>query len=125
MFKCVMTICLLGSLAASAAAPGERELGPHQKVTGVYRIYGGDLGDPVAPGPKDAKIMLSVDGKMAKEMFDAIGPDVRDVCTEGTATRVRHKRNHNLFCMRSSSGEYSCNFGFDLRDGKSIPGIVC
>lgn len=125
MFKCVITIFLLGGLAASAATPSERELGPHQKVTGVYRVYGGDLGDPVAPGPKDAKIMVSVDGKMAKEMFEAIGPDVRDVCTEGTATRVRHKRNHNVFCMRSGSGEYSCNFGFDLRDGKSIPGIVC
>lgn len=121
----IIAIGLLGGLVTTAAAKTERELASPKKITGVYRVYGGGLGDPIAPSANDTKIMVSVEGTMAKEMFDAIGPDVRDVCTEGTGTRVRQKANQNLHCMRSGSGEYSCNFGFDLRNGKSIPGIVC
>lgn len=121
----IIAIGLLAGLAAAAAAKPERELASHKRITGVYRVYGGAPDDPIAPSAKDAKIMVSVEGTMAKEIFDATGPDVRDVCTEGTDTRVRQKANQNLYCMRSGSGEYSCNFGFDLRNGKSIPGIVC
>jgi hypothetical protein len=125
MIKRIIAISLLAGLAPAEAAKTERELTAHKNITGVYRVYGGSLGDSIAPSAKDAKIMMSVEGTMAKEMFDAIGPDVRDVCTEGSGTRVRQKANQNVHCIRSSSGEYSCNFGFDLRNGKSIPGIVC
>lgn len=97
----------------------------HKQITGVYAIYGGGLGDPVAPTAKDRKIMFSVKGKMAREMFDAIGPDVKDVCTEDTGIRVRKKDDENLSCSKSERGAYACNFGFNLRTGKSIGGIVC
>lgn len=97
----------------------------HKPITGQYGIYGGGLGDPVAPGKSDSKIAISIEGKMAKEMFDAMGPDVKDACTEGTGDRVREKDNGNLSCMRTRKGEYFCNFGFDLRTGKSIGGVVC
>ncbi len=97
----------------------------HKPITGQYGIYGGGLGDPVAPTSKDAKIAFSVNGKLAKEMFDAMGPDVKDVCTEGTGDRVRKKDNENLSCIRTKRGEYFCNFGFDLKTGKSIGGLVC
>ena len=107
------------SQAAETASTG------HKKITGVYRIYGGGLGDPIAPSTKDAKIMLSVDGKMAKEIFDAIGPDVKDSCTEQTGDRIRKKDDDHLFCSRTPQGEYFCNLGFDLKSGKSIGGIVC
>jgi hypothetical protein len=113
------------SLFVVTAAASSDTLGPHKKVAGVYRIYGGGLGDPVVPSPKDKKIMFSVEGNAAKEMFDAMGPDKPDVCTEGTGIRVRTRDKDNLFCSRSEKGEYSCNFGFDLRTGKSIGGIVC
>jgi hypothetical protein len=69
--------------------------------------------------------MFSIDGKAAKALFEQLGPDVKDVCTEGTGTRMRAKDKENLMCMRTLEGEYSCNFGFDLRSGKSIGGAVC
>ena len=97
----------------------------HKKITGVYGVYGGGLGDPVAPTAKDTKIMFSVDGKMAKEIFDATGPDVKDACTEKSGIRVRKKDHENISCSRTAKGEYYCNFGFDLRTGKSIGGVVC
>lgn len=102
-----------------------QELGAHKKVAGVYRVYGGGLGDPVTPTPTDKKVMFAIGGTAAREMFDAIGPDKKDICTEGSSVRVRSRDDEKLFCMRSAKGEYSCNFGFDLVSGKSIGGIVC
>jgi hypothetical protein len=116
---------LLACSTVAAAAAADQSLGPHSKLEGVYRVYGGGLGDPVPPNAKDKKVMFSITGTAARELFDALGPDKKDVCTEGSGTRVRAKDNDNLFCMRSTKGEYSCNFGFDLRNGKSIGGIVC
>ncbi|MGZ8358213.1 MAG: hypothetical protein ACXWVF_16510 [Telluria sp.] len=118
----VATLFVASSLAIAGPEP---ELRPHEKITGVYRIYGGGLGDPIPPTPKDAKVMFSVDGKAAKALFERLGPDVKDACTEGTGTRVRAKDQENLMCLRTPDGEYSCNFGFDLRTGKSIGGAVC
>ena len=119
----ILLLVLLSATAASAAP--EKELGVHRRLDGVYRIYGGGLGDPVAPTAKDRKVMFAIEGRAARELFDAMGPDKKDLCTEGSGTRVRAKDNDNLFCMRSTEGSYSCNFGFDLRSGKSIGGIVC
>lgn len=115
---------LIVASSVSIAGP-EPELRPHGKIAGVYRIYGGGLGDPGPPTSKDAKVMFSIDGKAAKALFKKLGPDVKDACTEGTGTRVRAKDKGNLMCMRAPDGEYSCNFGFDLRTGKSIGGAVC
>jgi hypothetical protein len=124
MFRTFMLLLLaFSSVPAAVSAVGEP--GPHKKITGVYRIYGGGLGDPTAPSTNDKKIMFSVKGKMAKEIFDAIGPDRHNVCSEGTADRARMKDNENLLCIRTEQGEYFCNFGFDLKTGKSIGGIVC
>lgn len=116
---CVALIC------SGSAIGKERQLEPHKKINGVYRIYGGELGDPIPPTRRDSKLMVSVDGTMAEELFNAIGPDVADICTEGSGTRVRRKDGERFLCMRSKEGEYSCNFGFDLRTGKSIGGSVC
>ena len=69
--------------------------------------------------------MFALEGKGARQLFDAIGPDIKDACTEGTGTRVRHKDHERIFCSRSKQGEYACNFGFDLVSGKSIGGIIC
>jgi hypothetical protein len=116
-------LLLLGATAASASP--DEEPGPHRKLNGTYWIYGGGLGDPVPATAKDKKVMFSIEGRAARELFDALGPDKKDLCTEGSGTRVRARDNDRLFCMRSAKGEYSCNFGFDLRSGKSIGGSVC
>ena len=122
--KSLLTVVVLGltTLLASAAEPS---VTGHQKIEGVYKIYGGGLGDEVMPTAKDKKVMFALQGGAARQIFDAIGPDVKDACTEGSGTRVRHKDHENIFCSRSKEGEYACNFGFDLVTGKSIGGIIC
>jgi hypothetical protein len=113
------------SMRTTAAPPPEAELGPHQPVSGVYRIYGGGLADPQVPKATDRKIMFQITGGSAEAMFESIGPDRKDACIGAVGERVRWRDRQNLYCSRSPKGEYRCNFGFDLRTGKSIGGIVC
>lgn len=122
MRRCAKVIGLCLALGFSAFAA---DLAPHSRLSGVYRLYGGSLADPTEATQKDKKVMFSLDGEAARKIFDAIGPDRKDLCTDGSGDRVRWRDKQNLFCMRTEKGEYSCNFGFDLRTGKSIGGIVC
>jgi hypothetical protein len=97
----------------------------YKTITGDYGIYGGNIGDPVAPQKNNIKIAFEITGDVAKEMFEAMGPDIKDMCTEGYGYRVRAKDKDNLRCQLTKEGEYTCNFGFNLRTGKSIGGSAC
>jgi hypothetical protein len=99
--------------------------GPYLQTAASYRIYGGELGDPTAPTPNDKKVAFSIEGNAARQIFDAIGPDQRDPCTEGSGMRVRHKDHEHLTCTLSKQNDYACSFGFDLITGKSIGGSIC
>jgi len=93
--------------------------------TGNYIIYSGGIGDPQKPISNEKKIAIEIDGKAAKEIFNAIGPDVPDVCGATADLRIRKKNDGALSCSRSLKGEYRCHIGFDLQSGKSIGGVVC
>lgn len=123
MRKVFFALLILSGLGSAVLATDD--LFRHKPFSGVYMIYGGGLGDPVAPSSKDRKVMFSISGRAARELFDTIGPDRHDVCTEGSGTRVRWRDDQNLSCTRNEKGEYDCNFGFDLRTGKSIGGSIC
>ena len=118
----LITILLLPSISISA---GESDPEPYKSATASYRIYGGSLGDPTAPSASDRKLALSIEGDAAKKIFDMIGPDQSNACVEGTKIRLRSRDRENLSCTRSEEGDYMCNFGFDLRNGKSIGGSIC
>lgn len=88
-----------------------------------YAIYGGDLGDTYAPSPNDARVAFYVRGRAAKEMFEAMGPDRKSECGIEKGGRVREKEH--VACSYRPSDGYQCDFGFDLRSGKSIGGSIC
>jgi hypothetical protein len=64
-----------------------------------------------------------VTGKAARDLFDHMGADVKNECSSDPKTRMRVKES--LQCVRYSKSEYSCYFGFNLKDGKSIAGSIC
>jgi hypothetical protein len=125
LLKYLLAAALLVVIDTSSADETKNWEFRHKPITGEYGIYGGDVGDPLPSAKGNTKIAFSIRGKMAKEMFDAMGPDIKDVCTEGSGDRTREKDNDNLRCTRTGKGEYFCNFGFDLRTGKSIGGATC
>jgi len=112
-------------LLASPVIASDTDPEPYLQTAASYRIYGGGLGDPTAPKPSDKKVAFSIEGAAARQIFDAIGPDQRDPCTEGSGMRVRHKDHEHLTCTLSKQNDYACSFGFDLVSGKSIGGSIC
>jgi hypothetical protein len=92
-------------------------------LRGNYMLYSSGLGDPKPARRDDGKIAFAITGEAARKIFDAMAPDVQDVCTAGSGVRVRTKEN--VSCQREKAGVYRCSFGFDLRTGKSIGGSVC
>ena len=90
-----------------------------------YAIYGGELGDEVAPTASSKKISILIDGTAARDLFEQIGPDLLDACGADTENSVREKDNGAISCSYSRMDGYRCYFGFDLRNGKSIGGVTC
>lgn len=88
-----------------------------------YAIYGGDLGDSYAPTPNDVRVAFYVRGRAARVMFEAMGPDRKSECGIEKGSRVREKEH--VACRYRPSDGYECDFGFDLRSGKSIGGSIC
>ena len=88
-----------------------------------YAIYGGDLGDTYAPTSSDVRVAFYVRGRAAKEMFEAMGPDRKSECGIRKGGRIRAKEH--VACTYRPSDGYQCDFGFDLRSGKSIGGSIC
>lgn len=64
----------------------------YQPFSGIYSIYGGELGEPVAPNEHSKRIAFAVTGRVAKQMFDAMAPDLKDVCGAEDGRRVRSHR---------------------------------
>lgn len=123
MNKVFVTFALIAVFSSAGGA--EKSFPEHRPIAGVYKIYGGGLGDETLPTKRDKKIMFSLTGTSAKNLFNSIGPDVHDICTEGQGIRVRRKDKGRLSCLRETDGQYRCNFGFDLTTGRSIGGSVC
>ncbi|GGY50393.1 hypothetical protein [Pseudoduganella albidiflava] len=88
-----------------------------------YVIYGGELGDTIAPTPDNARVAFYVRGRAAKDMFEAMGPDRKAAC--GVEKGVRIRERDNLACLYRPTDGYQCDFGFNLRTGKSIGASIC
>lgn len=90
-----------------------------------YALYGNSMGDPTRPSEGDRKIAFEIKGQAARAMFEAMGPDRKDLCLDATDSRFRSRDDDRIVCTRSERGKYACYFGFDLETGKSIGGSIC
>jgi len=115
------SVFVSGKGAPEPAAPFS---GQYLPMTGQFLVYGGALSDPLAPMPSDSKIAFVIEGNAAKEIFNAIGPDLKDACSSGgeKGLRSRQRDAEKLSCMFYPKEGYRCFFGFDFKNGKSIGG---
>lgn len=109
-------------LFALAATMAQAEAAP-KPLQADYVIYSGDLGEQMPPTKTDRKISINVTGQAAKDIFDAIYPDIKDTCSAEKGERERRKGN--VWCFYQPGSGYECYFGFDLRTGRSIDGGEC
>jgi hypothetical protein len=95
----------------------------HRTFSGTYVMYGGypSAEDARAPTPGDSKVAFNLTGNPAKEMFDAIGPDMKGGCA---SMPVRVRQRDMLVCRYRPKDGYKCNFAFDLSTGLSVGGQI-
>jgi hypothetical protein len=108
---------------AYAAKPWD---GSYATFKGEYLIYSGDLGDEAAPTSSDRKTAFMLEGDVAKNLFESIGPDLKDACGTSSGTRLRQKGNLDCtYYKGAKSSPYVCHFGINLQTGKGINGSIC
>lgn len=122
MRRMAASIALVACGATLAADPPVWRFA-YAPFKGSYSIYGGGLGDPVQPSARSKNVAFVVTGPVAKQMFDAMGPDLKNTCGAGEGQRMRQRAE--VVCFYRSKAGYSCNFGFDLISGRSIGGSIC
>jgi hypothetical protein len=118
----VLGAAALGSLAW-AARPWN---GSYAAFKGEYLVYSGALGEVAAPTRGNRKAALVLHGEVARDLFESIGPDLKDAC--GTPAGLRVRQKGDLDCSHDKgnrSSPYICRFGIDLRTGKSTSGAIC
>lgn len=120
-----LAYALLALLPMSlGAAAGDWEFAYRPASIG-YALYGNTLGDPGPPSKADTKVAFEVRGQVARDIFEAIGPDKVDSCVQEAGARFRSRDEQKIACIRNNEGKYACYFGFDLKSGKSIGGSIC
>lgn len=93
----------------------------NKPFVGKYQVYGGFLDEAHSPSAGDTKVAITISENAAKEMFNAIGPDVDSGCK---TQDLRLRQRDMLLCRYRPKDGYWCTFGFDLSTGLSIGGTV-
>lgn len=118
----IATVGVLLTLLGAAAVAADWAFA-FKPINAQMAIYSGGLGDPGMPTAQEAKVSFYVQGKAARDLFDHMGPDVKNECSSDPKARARVKGH--LQCFVYAKSDYSCYFGFDLKNGKSIAGSIC
>ena len=110
-------------LALGMAARASWQDNKTDPLYGGYILYGGDLGDWIAPKTGDAKVNLELDGALAKRMFELMGgrAEKKSCGEDGDRARLAG----DIACIREKSGATHCHVGLDLTKGKSVNGLIC
>jgi hypothetical protein len=124
------SILVMAASAAlfSAAYAGAKNAwdGTYSPSTIHYLIYSNDLDEAQPPTRADQRLSVAVQGELAKQLFDSIGPDLKLGC--GTTLGMRQRQRGDVDCSYDKDdpkSPYTCHFGIDLRNGKSIAGATC
>lgn len=96
---------------------------------GIFKIHSGIVANRTAPTPGDRKLTIQVDGKAAKELFEAISPDVQPTCNGEDGDRDRRRKGiyctYNPLDVKARSGPYRCWVGVDLVTGEAETTVSC
>jgi len=95
-----------------------------KKAAIEYRLYSGQIPDTDEPTISDAKVSLGLSGRAARDLFNHLGRDRRDICVE-PGTRIRFTPNRKVTCLRKAKGEYQCAISVDLKSGETVVAMVC
>ena len=118
----VAATALVSLVALATQKPRDGNYTPYSMH---YLMYSGTLGEAQPPTRTEQRLSFAVQGQLAKEMFDSIGPDLKLSC--GTTLGMRQRTRGDVDCSYDkddAASPYTCHFGLDLRKGKSIAGAI-
>jgi len=127
--KSYRTLTILASAAMFSLAYASAKKawdGSYTQSTLHYLIYSNDLDEAQPPTRSDQRLSVAVTGELARQMFESIGPDLKLAC--GTTLGMRQRQRGDVDCSYDKDqpdSPYTCHFGIDLRNGKSIAGATC
>jgi hypothetical protein len=122
-------LAILASAAVFSAAFASAKKawdGSYTRSTFRYLIYSNDLDEAQPPTRADQRVSVAITGELARQMFESIGPDLKPAC--GTTLGMRQRQRGDVDCSYDKdepASPYTCHFGIDLRNGKSIAGATC
>lgn len=120
----LLSLALLFS-PSRADAPKEWD-GDYAKATTRYMIYSGTLGEKEPPKAGNSKVSLLIEGQLARELFNAIGPDQKQACGASTGVRIRERGDITCaFDRELKPAPFTCYVGLNLKTGKSMEGAIC
>jgi len=123
MKRLLFTSVALAMLVPARANDTSGMPAPYLAFKGEYSVYSGELGNQQAPTRADRKVSFIIEGKVAKDIFDAIAPDDKLTCSGNRGARSRTRGS--MWCTYEPGEGYTCYFGVDLKTGKSIAGGIC
>jgi hypothetical protein len=121
----LLLVLTLALSSAHAHAPKEWD-GEYITAKARYLIYSGSLGDTVPPQAGYKKLSLMIEGRLARELFDALGPDQQEACGASTGVRIRERGDVTCSFHRDDKvAPFTCHIGINLQTGKSMAGAIC
>lgn len=117
---------------ASAGQNGKKshELNQWNPLQAEYKIHSGGTAYSELPTKTDSALTVSFNGEAANQLFDQIGPDVKDVCG-GADPGDRKRRKKGALCLYEArldsptDSHYRCWIGVNLRTGEADVRVSC
>lgn len=115
----------------ASAGPSEKnahELNQWNRLQAEYKIHSGSTAYSELPTKADSAFTIAFKGEAAKQLFDQIGPDVKNICGD-KGDRRREKKG--VLCLYEkqldspTDSHYRCWIGIDLRSGESDVRVPC
>ena len=123
----VVTVCQL--VSAGESPQKKHVLGQWNQLQATYMIHSGSTAYSELPTKGDRAITVYFKGEAAKQLFDQMGPDVKEACSSEKGDRER--RNKGAVCLYEAhlaapgDSQYPCWIGIDLRTGDGSARVPC
>lgn len=129
-----VTLLVLAALCQLASA-GENEKRAHElnrwnPLPAEYKIHSGNTAYSELPTKADSAITIAFKGEAAKQLFEQIGPDTKDICG-ATNKGDRQRQRKGAVCLYETQldsptdSHYRCWIGIDLHTGESDVRVPC
>jgi len=128
-----LTLLMLVGLCQLGIA-GESEMKPHvlnqwNQLHASYKIHSGNTAYSELPTKADSAFTVAFRDEAAKQLFDQIGPDVKEACNDAKGDRERRKKGvlctYTARLENPANAHYRCWIGIDLRTGEGDVRVPC